>query len=117
MKIKFDENMPCDRVESLRRLHDVDTVRDEGLEGSEDKVVWEATQREQRFFVTQDLDFSDLRTYLPGSHHGILLVRLHYPSRNRINARVEEILASPEVESYIGCFVVVTDSKVRIRQP
>jgi hypothetical protein len=33
-------------------------------------------QRAGRFLVTQDLDFSDVRRFEPGSHHGLLLVRL-----------------------------------------
>jgi hypothetical protein len=33
-------------------------------------------QAHGRVFITQDLDFSDARKYVPGTHHGLLLVRL-----------------------------------------
>jgi hypothetical protein len=36
-------------------------------------------QASQRFLVTRDLDFSDVRTFAPGTHRGLLLVRLRKP--------------------------------------
>jgi hypothetical protein len=40
--------------------HDVHTPDDENLGGADDDAIWEAAQREQRFIITQDLDFSDM---------------------------------------------------------
>ena len=58
MRIKRDENLPRRLAPRLRDLgHDVHTPDDEGLRGAEDGSIWEATQREQRFLITQDLDF------------------------------------------------------------
>jgi predicted nuclease of predicted toxin-antitoxin system len=42
----------------------------EGLAGHSDPDVWRATQTAERFLITQDLDFSDLRAFAPGTHHG-----------------------------------------------
>ena len=73
MKIKLDENLPTGLVHLLASLeHDVDTVQDEGMAGQDDTVVWRAAQDAGRFFITQDLDFSDARAFAPGTHHGIL---------------------------------------------
>jgi hypothetical protein len=55
--------------------HDVDTVPDEGISAQDDTVIWRAAQDGGRFLITQDLDFSDARTFAPGTHHGIFLVR------------------------------------------
>ena len=69
MKIKLDENIPVSLVSTLRRMgRDVVTVHDEGLGGQEHDIVWEACQQEGRFFVTQDLDFSDIDKFRPGRH-------------------------------------------------
>ena len=77
MKIKLDENLPAALATRLRGLgHDVETVREEGLEGKKDDRIWISAQSEGRFLITQDLDFSDARRFVPGSHSGILLVRL-----------------------------------------
>lgn len=82
MNIKLDENLPAELARNLKELgHEVHTVQDEGLVGKADRDIWEAAQRERRFLVTQDLDFSDSRRFLPGSHSGILLVRLRSPGR------------------------------------
>jgi predicted nuclease of predicted toxin-antitoxin system len=112
MRINLDENLPRRLVEPLTSLgHDVDTVEAERLTGSEDPVVWEAAQREARFLITQDLDFSDVRRYRPGTHHGLLLVRLRAPGRNALLERVRGLF------SVEGCFVVATDRKLRVRRP
>ncbi|HWZ42032.1 MAG TPA: DUF5615 family PIN-like protein [Candidatus Saccharimonadales bacterium] len=118
MRIKLDENLPAQIASSLKLLgHDVHTVDEEGLGGSRDEEIWEAAQREQRFLVTQDLDFSDTRRFAPGTHCGILLVRLHSPSRFSLILRIEEIFKNEDVGSWAACFVVATEHKVRVRRP
>ncbi len=74
MKIKLDENLP-DGLSGLlvARGHDAQTVPQQRLAGAKGFTVWEAAQREGRFFITQDLDFSDRRRFTPGTHHGLLL--------------------------------------------
>ena len=115
MKIKLDENIPSDLSNSLRALgHDVHTVHAENLTGSSDHEIWEAAQREARFLITQDLDFSDSRLFSPGSHHGILLLRLHSPDRRSLIERVEEVFETQKVIEWVGCFVVVTERKIRL---
>lgn len=85
MKAKLDENLPESLLAELRKLgHDVDNVRQEGLFGRPDADVWQAAQNAQRFFITQDLDFSDIRQYAPGTHHGLLLIRLRLPGRRAL---------------------------------
>jgi predicted nuclease of predicted toxin-antitoxin system len=83
MRIKLEENPPTRLVSVLAELgHDVDTVPSEHIAGRDDAVVWQTAQAGQRFLVTQVLDFSDIRKYAPGTHHGLLLVRL--PQRGRM---------------------------------
>jgi len=118
MKIKLDENLPVKLVPRLTALgHQVHTPREESLSGARDLEVWEAAQREARFLITQDLDFSDTRRFVPGAHAGILLVRLQNPSRAALIQRIEALFQSENVAEWSGCFVVVTESKVRIRRP
>ena len=77
MKIKLDENLPLRLSTLLSGLgHDAHTVHDERLAGRPDNEIWQAAQTESRFLITQDMDFSDLRKFAPGSHHGILLFAL-----------------------------------------
>ena len=67
--------------------HDVDTVPVEGIAGKDEAIVWRAAQSDRRFLVTQDVDFPDARKYAPGTHHGLLLVRLRQPDRGGVTPR------------------------------
>lgn len=118
MRLKLDENLPASLVADLAALgHDVNTVHQEGLQGSPDSVVFAAAQREQRALITQDLDFSDLRQFAPGSHEGLLLVRLAKPSIAALRRRLSAVFRDEDVESWQHCFVVLTDRKIRVRRP
>jgi predicted nuclease of predicted toxin-antitoxin system len=56
--LKLDENMPEQLAVALRQLgHNVHTVPDENLARHSDATIWAAAQSEQRFLITQDLDF------------------------------------------------------------
>lgn len=118
MKIKLDENLPTGLVGILTAVgHDVDTVPEEHLAGKPDSDVWQATQDTGRFLITQDLDFSDIRRYQPGTHHGLLLVRLNQPSRRHLIDHVKYVFETERVDLWQQCFVVVTDRKIRVRKP
>ncbi len=118
MRIKLDENIPRSvRARVKGRDLDIDTVLDEGLGGRRDDDIWAAAQAEGRFLVTQDLDFSDRRKFAPGTHHGLLLVRLPDSEPWRIGDYVTAWLSSPDVASWARCFVVATPTKVRVSRP
>ena len=120
MRIKLDENVPVRAAQRLRELgHDVDTVLDEGLGGQSDVAVWEAAQSEGRFLVTQDLDFSDLRRFAPGTHHGILLIRLEDLDQPQLPEFLGAWFAAEPVETWGETLVVASGRKIRVmrRQP
>ncbi len=118
MLIKLDENLPSRLVAALSAMgHNVDTVPAENLSGRPDEDVWAAAQAAARFLITQDLDFSDMRRYQPGTHPGILLVRLRNPGRNALFLKVKGLFEQEAVESWSGCFVVATERKLRVRRP
>jgi predicted nuclease of predicted toxin-antitoxin system len=118
VKIKLDENLPERLVSELQALgHDVDTVPSEHLAGRDDNEVWQAAQTVDRFLITQDLDFSDVRRFTPGTHAGLLLVRLTQPGRNALATRVAMLFATEHVDQWRGCLVVATGHKVRIKRP
>lgn len=116
MKIKLDENIPVELAEVLVGIgHETDTVPQEGLAGQPDTVVWRASAQDGRFLVTQDLDFSDIRRFNPGTHPGVLLVRLNEPSRSKLIAHIERVFRTEAIENWKGCLVVVTEHKIRIK--
>src|SRR5512136_1805089 len=99
MKIKLDENLPFGLVGILSELgHEIDTIPQEGLKGCNDEQVWEPAQRSGRFLITQDLNFSNINLFKPGTHCGLLLIRLRNPGRNTLLDRIEAILTTEEIE-------------------
>lgn len=90
----------------------------EGFAGRDDEIVWRAAQSEHRcFLITQDLDFSDVRQYPPGTHHGILLVRLPDAGRLELTERIHRVFAGPDAFHWERCFVVLSEHKLRIIRP
>ncbi|MBI4401827.1 MAG: DUF5615 family PIN-like protein, partial [Nitrospirae bacterium] len=82
-----------------------------------DDEVWKAAQAAGSFLITQDLDFSDLRRFTPGTHHGLLLVRLRVPGREALVRRIQALFETEPVETWKRAFVLVTDHKLRVRRP
>jgi predicted nuclease of predicted toxin-antitoxin system len=118
MNVKLDENLPAQLAAKLRGLgHDVETVHDERLSGAGDMEIWRAALTESRFLITQDLDFSDSRRFAPGSHPGILLIRLRSPNRRSLIRRTLEHFQTEAVSDWSGCFVVATERKIRVVRP
>jgi hypothetical protein len=77
VRVKPDENITVDARTLLAALgHDVDTVADEQLVGSPDPDVLAAAVGGGRALVTFDLGFGDPRSYPPGKHRGVILLRL-----------------------------------------
>jgi len=118
MKIKLDENMPASLRDLLVSLgHDTDTVITENLSGNNDDVIWRAAQEAGRMLITQDLDFSDIREFAPGTHHGLVLFRLLEPGWPALLSRARSVFSATPIERWRGSFVVITQSKVRVRDP
>jgi len=117
MQIKLDECVPTAAARSLLLMgHDVHTVREEGLNGSPDDAVWKAAQLERRFLITTDLDFSNVRQYRPGSHAGVLLLRLKDEGLSSMTRFLEWLFANHDIQKWSECFVVASDHKVRVRK-
>lgn len=67
MRFKVDENLPVEVAALIREAgHEADTVNDERIGGAEDSDIAALCQRERLALVTLDLDFADIRAYLPG---------------------------------------------------
>ncbi len=92
-------------------------TRRKGLAGRDDPTVWAAAQAEGRFLITQDLDFSDVRRFQPGTHHGLLLVWLPEAGRVALRQRIAEDFSHEDVGSWTGCFVVLSGHKLRVLRP
>jgi predicted nuclease of predicted toxin-antitoxin system len=118
LKIKLDENLPRELGPLLRGMgHDADSVHDEGLDSRPDPDIWAAAQTEGRFFVTQDMDFSDARFFEPGTHAGLLLVRLKNPSRSALTRVVHGFFLRDAHGCPPSAFIVLSERGPRLYRP
>lgn len=118
MQIKLDENMSIAHAEFLRQAgYDCDRVTDEGFSGADDEIVWQQACAEGRFFITLDLDFSDVRRFPPGTHPGILLLRPGSRSRQSVLNVLSRVVSEQPLETLQGCLVVADEMQTRIRRP
>ena len=118
MRVKLDENIGRTPQRLLEEHgHDVDSVYDEALSGAPDRDLWQAVQREERFFITLDTDFSDVRHFAPGTHAGLLLLRPQNRSARATATLLRRVVDAHPLPSLRGCFAVATEAHTRIRRP
>ena len=117
LAVKLDENLGIVHAKQLRAAgYECDRVTDEGLSGAADELVWQRVQAEGRFFVTLDLDFSDIRSHPPGSHYGVLLIRAESSDRETAGRILDRVLGSHNLADLKGCLVVADTTKTRVRR-
>lgn len=118
MRIKLDENLDV-RLASLLAAdgHDVDTVRDEGLSGSDDELVFETCRSNGRVLVTLDLDFSNPFRFPPQDTEGIVVVRPPRPVLSAIRATLGSILPQLKTHSVKGMLWIVEPGRIRVHDP
>lgn len=105
-------------MRALRALgHDVEHVYTKNLSGHPDPDVMALAQSEERFLITSDRRFADMRVFTPGTHAGLLFVRLKHPARSALFAKVQTLFETEDVQSWHRCFVVASDRKLRVRRP
>jgi len=118
VKVKLDENLPVSLGEVfVAHDHEVDTVLAEDLVGHPDSEVAAAARTEDRLLVTLDKGFGDIRAHPPGSHPGILVLRLPDESSPAVCQAVTDLLANHRLEDLAGTVTVLHHGRLRIRLP
>jgi predicted nuclease of predicted toxin-antitoxin system len=118
VKVKLDENLPASLGEVLlAHDHEVDTVIAEDLGGHPDAEVAAAALAEGRLLITLDKGFGDIRAHPPGTHPGILVLRLADESAVAVRQAMTELLAHHRLEDLAGAVTVLHHGRLRIRLP
>ena len=116
MLFKVDENLPVEIAGLLAGFgHEAKTVNDQLLQGAEDSVLIEKCDRENRIIITLDTDFSDIRTYPPWEHEGIIVLRVGNQSKNHIIKVFQNILPLLSREPIKNRLWIVEENMIRIR--
>jgi predicted nuclease of predicted toxin-antitoxin system len=114
MRLLVDENIHCDLVMWFRTQGHEVLYAGESLKRWNDSDLLELARTENRFIVTDDLDFGELVYRNRLATQGVILLRL--PGMN-VSDRIErltEVWAVVEA-NLPGRFIVVSPDKLRIR--
>lgn len=118
MKIKLDENLPASAAAILQAAgHDVDTVISEGLTGAPDPDVVAAANAAGRILISLDRGLGDIRTYPPGSHAGIVVLRLTDQSPSTVSKAITDLANLTDPANLTGAIAVLQRGLLRIRHP
>jgi predicted nuclease of predicted toxin-antitoxin system len=117
VKFKLDENLPVSAVDALTGCgHDADTVIAEGLTGAADPRVVAAAAAEGRVLITLDRGMGDIRAYPPGSHAGIVVLRLAEQSAPAVSEVITELANWADLDALAGAVAVLQQGVLRIRR-
>jgi predicted nuclease of predicted toxin-antitoxin system len=117
MEIKLDENLPEKLIEVLSSLgQNATTCAMEGLEVAKDSVIADRVFQEGKVLATFDLDFSDLRKYPPGSHPGIIVLRLRSQDIKSCVTAFQKLFSQISEGEIYQNLVIVEETRVRIRR-
>lgn len=118
MRFKLDENIDVRAAAVLVQVrHDVTTVTGQHLSGAADPVIFETVRMEGRILVTLDRGFCDIRTYPPGTHPGIVVLRLRRQALPSVDRALELLLGYEDLAPIASCTVIVGGETVRVRRP
>lgn len=107
MRIVVDENIPNRTIDELRgQGHAVTDIKQTVHRAGDDETVWEVAQKELALLVSTDKGFAD---NWDSTHHGILIVRLRQPNREKIHERVMQAMKTVAETDWPGLLLVMRD--------
>ena len=107
MNILVDENIPNMTVRRLKELgHNVKDIRGTEEEGITDEYLWDIAQNENRLLISTDKGFTQ---YRHNFHHGILIILLKNPNKDKIHQRVLNAINQFDENEWMNLLTVVRD--------
>jgi predicted nuclease of predicted toxin-antitoxin system len=116
MRLFCDQNIPLETIAFLRSLgHDVLSTRDAGMSRAADEEILQHAIQEDRILLTFNADFSDLRVFPPGTHSGIIRLRLYEQTAEELHPILTRVMGQLKDKDLTGKLVTIKARSVRIR--
>lgn len=114
-----DEDMPRSTAPALRQDgYSAEDVRDVGLRGHSDHDVFAYAQAHGQTVVTADKGFANVVSFPPGTHAGLVVLRVpnELPTI-QVNRELLRALSDLVDEELVGLLVIVEVGRTRIHRP
>lgn len=113
----LDENVPP-AVGTFLRSMDLDVVHanESEMVGASDERIMELARREHRTLITFDKHFADVLRYPPGTHWGIIRIRIHPPVLSDVLQALDRFFHQFDLSTIRGTLVVLEKEGFRIRR-
>ncbi len=95
---------------------EVTTVKELGLQGAKDPLIFSQAQALGAVLLTRDLEFGDIRRFPPSRHQGIIVLKMTYRDSREVHATLGKLLAETEEEGFKGTLFIVDREKWRRRK-
>ncbi len=118
MKLFLDENIPRSITRELIALGlEAEHAAEVGLRGAIDKEIASYAKKQKAILVTKDLEFGSLIAYPPGTHYGLIILRLSSRAGTvEISRALKEFLISIKTQNLSGHMYVLELGHYRVRK-
>ncbi len=118
MKFFLDENLPLSLSEIFTEFgFKVEHARTSGLRGATDKEIAKYALKQKTILVTKDLEFGSLLLYPPGSHYGLVVIRVPFNYKtDQIKRVMKNFISKTHAADLINTITIVEVGKYRSRK-
>lgn len=117
MKFKLDENVPLRLKSTITNAgHVASDVYEQNLAGKTDQLVFQRCKEEGYILVTNDTDFENIQAYPPGTHPGIILLRLRSQDLRSVITAFCELLDKVDLDKVNGSLIIVGPEMIKVRK-
>ena len=117
LTVKLDEDLsPTAAQPVVEAGYTVATVVGQGWGGLKDDVLWPRIVAEGVMFITADKGFGDIRSYPPGTHPGVVVLRADRESVVEYRNLLARLVQKHSLETLRGALTVATPRGIRIRR-
>src|SRR3989339_342413 len=115
MRFLADECFFYFTIKAMRdRGHEIDSVCERKLSGSNDDEIIQLCIKENRILITFDNDFSNIFHFPVGSNPGIIIVKINPPMIEEITSAILSFLSRNEPANFANGLTIITRSKIRV---